>query len=66
MKKLKLQRETISILTSSELERARGGDITVSIVIQTNRCPVLSNGCTGSVCVQTTGTSGTSVIYPGG
>jgi hypothetical protein len=65
MKKLKLRRETISILTSSELERAQGGDIVVSIVI-TNRCPVMTNGCSGGGCQQTTGPSGTSVINPGG
>jgi len=66
MKKLKLNRETIGILSSAELERARGGDLSViSVIRQTNPCPVLTNGCTGGGCVQTIGT-GTSVINPSG
>jgi hypothetical protein len=63
MKKLKLHRETISILTTSELGHVQGGTIVVGI--RTNLCPVLTNGCTGGSCVQTIG-SGTSVINPSG
>jgi hypothetical protein len=78
MKKLKLNRETLGILNSSDLEQVQGGAI--SIIIRTAVCPVLTNGCTGGPCVMTGGggtvgscTSecgidlpGTSVINPGG
>jgi hypothetical protein len=63
MKKLKLHRETISILTTSELGHVQGGGTIVGI--RTSACPVLTNGCTGGSCVQTIG-SGTSVINPSG
>jgi len=65
MKKLKLQRETIRSLTASHLELIQGG-AAVSIVHRTMACPVATNGCTGGPCVQTIGTSGTSVINPSG
>jgi natural product precursor len=64
MKKLKLHRETISILSTSELAHVQGGG-TILVVIRTNACPVLTNGCTGGSCVETIG-SGTSVINPSG
>jgi hypothetical protein len=64
MKKLKINRETIGHLTPSALEQIRGGGI--SIIRVTERCPVMTNGCTGGECVFTIGTSGTSVINPGG
>lgn len=67
MKKLKLNRETIGILSTSDLAGVHGGD--VSIVIQRTRVcpiPVLTHGCTGAGCVETIGTSGTSVINPSG
>ena len=63
MKKLKLHRETISILTTSELAYIQGG--TLVVVVRTQACPVLTNGCTGGSCVATIGT-GTSVINPSG
>jgi hypothetical protein len=63
MKKLKLHRETISILTTSELTHIHGGGTIV--VVRTSACPVLTNGCTGGSCVETIG-SGTSVINPSG
>jgi hypothetical protein len=63
MKKLKLNRETISILSGAELAHAHGGG---TIIIRTTLCPVLTNGCTGGPCVATIGTSGTSVINPSG
>jgi hypothetical protein len=66
MKKLKLNRETISILTPSNLEHVHGGNIVIQTTIRTAACPVLTNGCTGGPCVATIGTSGTSVINPSG
>jgi len=66
MKKLKLNRETIRTLTTSNLGEIHGG-ITVSRTIaHTTVCPVLTNGCSGGPCVETIGTSGTSVINPSG
>jgi hypothetical protein len=66
MKKLKLQRETIRHLPDAYLERIQGGG--VSIIPRTTVCqiPVLTHGCTGAGCVETIGTSGTSVINPSG
>jgi hypothetical protein len=67
MKKLKLQRETISNLTPSRLEQVHGGGtIRGTIIAQTMVCPVATHGCTGGPCVETIGTSGTSVINPSG
>lgn len=66
MKKLKLDRETIKTLTSSDLELVHGGGTIGTIIVRTNPCPVLSNGCTGGSCVETIQTSGSSVINPGG
>jgi len=66
MKKLKLSRETISILTTSDLHYVHGGNAVGTIIIRTTACPVLTNGCTGGPCVATIGTSGTSVINPSG
>ena len=66
MKKLKLHRETVRLLSDSNLQEIQGGGISVSIVIRTTACPVLTNGCTGGGCQQTIGTSGTSVINPSG
>jgi hypothetical protein len=67
MKKLKLNRETISILSGPALELVHGGNVAAgTIVIRTTRCPVMTNGCTGGPCVETIGTSGTSVINPSG
>lgn len=66
MKKLKLQRETIRHLPNATLERIQGGGTVVSIIIRTTACPVLTHGCTGGGCVETIGTSGTSVINPSG
>ena len=63
MKKLKLNRETIGILSGPELAQVHGGG--VSIVRITTACPVQTNGCTGGSCVITIG-SGTSVINPSG
>lgn len=77
MKKLKLSRETLSVLNSSDLSAVHGGAVT--IIAQTAVCPVLTNGCTGGPCVMTGGgtvgsctsecgpilTPGTSVINPG-
>jgi hypothetical protein len=65
MKKLKLNRETVVILTSSNLEYVHGGNLAGTVIIRTTACPVLTNGCTGGSCVQTI-TSGTSVINPSG
>ena len=64
MKKLKLHRETINILSSSALDHVHGGGI---VVANTRICPVPlpTNGCTGGSCVETI-TSGTSVINPSG
>jgi len=64
MKRLKLNHETIRVLSDANLGQIQGGG--VSIVVRTNACPVLTNGCTGGSCVQTTQTSGTSVINPSG
>jgi hypothetical protein len=67
MKKLKLNRETISVLSGPNLELVHGGNVgPVTIIRHTNPCPVLTNGCTGGPCVETIGTSGTSVINPSG
>ena len=66
MKKLKLHRETVRLLSDSNLEQIQGGGIGVSIIRVTTACPVATNGCTGGPCVQTIGTSGTSVINPSG
>ena len=66
MKKLKLHSETVRVLSDSNLEQIRGGGIGVSIIRRTMACPVLTNGCTGGGCVETIGTSGTSVINPSG
>ncbi|HSR99357.1 MAG TPA: hypothetical protein VLM79_20035 [Kofleriaceae bacterium] len=64
MKKLKLQRETIRNLPDAYLERIQGGAGGVSIIQRTMACPVYTHGCTGGGCVETIGTSGTSVINP--
>jgi hypothetical protein len=65
MKKLKVRRETIVNLTTSELENVQGGNHTIVIVIRTRMCPPPpTHGCTGGPCVETIGT-GTSVINPG-
>jgi hypothetical protein len=64
MKKLKLHRETISILSNSDLQYVQGGDLGATIVIRTRACPIYTHGCTGAGCVETIGTSGTSVINP--
>lgn len=66
MKKLKLNRETVSILTGPDLEHIHGGGIAGTIIIRTTACPVLTNGCTGGSCVETIVTSGTSIINPSG
>jgi len=68
MKKLKLNRETIRTLSASHLGDIHGGG-SVSIsrtIVRTGVCPVQTNGCTGGPCVETIGTSGTSVINPSG
>lgn len=65
-KKLTLHRETIRNLPDAYLERIQGGGIGVSIIQRTTACPVLTHGCTGAGCVETIGTSGTSVINPSG
>jgi hypothetical protein len=65
MKRLKLQRETIAILSGADLENVYGG-AQISIIRQTTACPVQTNGCTGGPCIVTIGTSGTSVINPSG
>ena len=65
MKKLKLNRETISHLTTSQLQHVHGGG--TIIIVRTAICPiVMTNGCTGGSCVETIQTSGTSVINPSG
>ena len=65
MKKLKLtlNRETVRRLDAPDLGAVQGGG-TIIIIDVTRACPVLTNGCTGGPCVQTIGTSGTSVINP--
>ena len=66
-KKLTLQRETIRHLPDAYLERIQGGDL--SIIRHTAAvCPIPlpTHGCTGAGCVETIGTSGTSVINPSG
>jgi hypothetical protein len=65
MKKLKLHRETIKTLTSSNLELVHGGGPIGTIIVHTNPCPVLTNGCTGG-CMETILTSGSPVIIPSG
>lgn len=77
MKKLKLSRETLSVLNSSDLAEVRGGTI---IGPATSACPIVSVFCTGpcvltggggtvgsctSECGGTIQTIGTSVINPG-
>jgi hypothetical protein len=66
MKKLKLNRETISILTHSDLEHVHGGGTIVIVRSRVCPVPIPTNGCTGGPCVETIGTSGTSVINPSG
>ena len=67
MKKLKINRETISILSSSDLSHVQGAGTTIIIIRKTTICPIGSNICSGGPCVETTiGTSGTSVINPSG
>lgn len=63
MKKLKLARETIRSLSNHQLGEVQGAG---TIIIRTAVCPVITNGCTGGPCVETIGTSGTSVINPSG
>jgi len=65
MKKLKLNRETISILNSSDLADVQGGG--TIIIVRTTICPIpiLTHGCTGGTCVETITGTGTSVINPG-
>ena len=56
MKKLKINRETISILSTSELGYIHGGGTNPSIIVipQTRFCPIPSlNGCSGGPCVET-------------
>ncbi|MBC7977685.1 MAG: hypothetical protein H7138_22130 [Myxococcales bacterium] len=78
MKKLKLNRETLGILNSSDLAQVQGGDISI-VIVRTAVCPVMTNICTGGPCVMTGGGTvgsctsecgggfpGTSVINPGG
>lgn len=69
MKKLKIQRETIGILGTSELGNVQGAGGSI-IIVQPTRvtcaCPVLTNGCTGGSCQITITSGGTSVINPGG
>jgi len=65
MKKLKLNRETIAVLTPSHLEYVHGGNVG-PVTIRTTACPVYTNGCTGGSCVITIQTPGTSVINPSG
>jgi len=82
MKKLKLSRETLSVLNASDLSEVQGG-VTGIIIVKTAVCPVVTNGCTGGPCVMTGGGgtvgsctaegcaititgTGTSVINPGG
>jgi hypothetical protein len=82
MKKLKLSRETLSVLNSSDLQNVQGGVVT--ILPNTVVCPVQTvAGCvpiTGVICVMTGGGgtvgsctsecqptgTGTSIINPGG
>lgn len=68
MKKLKLARETVAILSSSDLSAVQGAGGSIIALPPTRVCPipVLTNGCTGAGCVETIGTSGTSVINPSG
>jgi len=67
-KKLTLQRETIRHLPDDYLARIQGGGTGVSIIARTTVCPIAvpTHGCTGAGCVETIGTSGTSVINPSG
>lgn len=57
MKKLKLSRETLSVLNSSDLGEVHGGATTTTIVIiRTAACPIPTlAGCTGGPCVMTGG-----------
>jgi hypothetical protein len=81
MKKLKLSRETLSVLNASDLEQVHGG--ADFILVRTTICPILTGGCpqvTGLGCVMTggggtvgsctsecgPGGTGTSIINPGG
>ena len=82
MKKLKLSRETLSVLNSSDLQNVQGGVITIAP--GTLACPIATvAGCvpiTGLICVMTGGGgtvgsctsecgptgTGTSIINPGG
>lgn len=68
MKKLKIQRETIGILGTSELGNVQGagGSIIIQVTRVTCACPVLTNGCTGGSCQITVTSGGTSVINPSG
>lgn len=67
-RKLTLNRETISILSTTQLGdiHGGGGGVGHTVIIRTTVCPVATNGCTGGPCVETIGTSGTSVINPSG
>lgn len=66
MKKLRLKRETIGILTEDNLAHVQGGaSVATIVVIRTRLCPLPTHGCTGGPCVETILTSGTSVINPG-
>lgn len=54
MKKLKLNRETVSILSTSELHHIQGGAPSIIIIQQTRFCPIPTlAGCTGGPCVET-------------
>jgi hypothetical protein len=68
MKKLKLHRETVATLTSSDLSAVHGGGGSIIVIQNTRVCPIPlpTHGCTGAGCVETIGTSGTSVINPSG
>lgn len=57
MKKLKLSRETLSVLNASDLGQVQGGGNSI-ILAPTVVCPILTGGCppaTGLVCVMTGG-----------
>jgi hypothetical protein len=68
MKKLKLNRETVSILSSSDLSAIHGGapSNTIIIIQKTRICPIPTGVCTGGSCVETITSGGTSVINPSG
>lgn len=56
MKKLKLSRETLSVLNSSDLGAVHGGGTISIIIVQTAACPIPTlAGCTGGPCVMTGG-----------